>query len=419
MYMRLDILYDIFYHIIFYYFTILLFYYYIMKLSRRGKHVKSTRRGRHTKRAGKHLRYRGKKVRASKRYSRGRGGGRVRTYKRGKRLQRGGEDNFTVVWDNKLVGRAYSLTKPSRPTFFYLTYKKKKSWFDKTSKFIMNICIDKTTNELTRIDLYIYIENIVPSTPNFTLRTIEQLTDKSELEKWIRKDKKYGQEDEYNFNFPKNMDNLQTISAAIRAKIEQLNAAADAAATEAAISRQKEIESQNVQIESGERDVIVGEFTENYVQFKSNLEKLALVVKDEDTTSDKTQKVDSMVTEILKKQLEIMIQCNVTTCKTYPPDNELKEINDLVEQLRLLAPKLYEEKIKQQKDRIAQLLLASPTTSMHDLPPQAQYQVGPGLSEDILLRDENGSLILNNQGRSQLAPRPQGPSSQKELAETI
>ena len=58
-----------------------------MKLSRRGK---SARRGRHTKRAGKHLRYRGKKVRGSKRYHRGRGGGRVRTHKRGKRLQRGG-----------------------------------------------------------------------------------------------------------------------------------------------------------------------------------------------------------------------------------------------------------------------------------------------------------------------------------------
>ena len=115
MYMRLDILYDIFYHIIFYYFTILLFYYYIMKLSRRGKHVKSTRRGRHTKRAGKHLRYRGKKVRASKRYSRGRGGGRVRTYKRGKRLQRGGELKFPESVDSEGF---YKLTLPDRDLFF-------------------------------------------------------------------------------------------------------------------------------------------------------------------------------------------------------------------------------------------------------------------------------------------------------------
>lgn len=282
----------------------------------------------------------------------------------------------------------------------------------------MNICIDKKNNTLTQIDLYIYIENIVPSTPNFTLRTIEQLTDKSELEKWIRMDKKYGQEDEYNFNFPKNNDNLQTIIAAIRAKIEQLNAAADAAATEAAISRQKEIESQNVQIESGGRNVSVGEFTENYEQFKSNLEKLALVVKDEDTTIEKTQNVDRMVTKILKKQLDIMIQCNVTNCKTYPPNDELKEINDLVEQLTKLAPKLYEEKIQQQKDRIAKLRLASPTTSMHDLPPWAQYQVDFSFG-DKYLTNPDGSFVLDPQGRLQLAPRPQGPSSQKELAETI
>jgi len=61
-----------------------------MKLSRRGKRTNHARRGRHTKCGGKNLRYKGKKVHGSKRYSRGRGGGRVRTYKRGRRFQRGG-----------------------------------------------------------------------------------------------------------------------------------------------------------------------------------------------------------------------------------------------------------------------------------------------------------------------------------------
>jgi len=70
-----------------------------MKLSIRGK---SVRRGRHTKRAGKNLRYKGKKVRGSKRYNRGRGGGRVRTYKRGRRFQRGG-CNPSIFPSTKLI----------------------------------------------------------------------------------------------------------------------------------------------------------------------------------------------------------------------------------------------------------------------------------------------------------------------------
>ena len=61
-----------------------------MKLSRRGK---SARRGRHTKRARKNLRYKGKKVHGSIRYHRGH----KRTYKRGKRLQMGGENCETIA----------------------------------------------------------------------------------------------------------------------------------------------------------------------------------------------------------------------------------------------------------------------------------------------------------------------------------
>jgi hypothetical protein len=77
-----------------------------MKISRRGKHTKHARRGRHTKRAGKHLRYKSKskKFRASKRYHRGRGGGRVRTHKRGKRFHRGGvEDGGNATKPGKII----------------------------------------------------------------------------------------------------------------------------------------------------------------------------------------------------------------------------------------------------------------------------------------------------------------------------
>ena len=71
-----------------------------MKLSRRGK---SVRRRRDTKRTGKHLRYRGKKVRASKRYRRGTGdrGHTKKTHRkiyRG-RVKKGGVDE--TRWENE------------------------------------------------------------------------------------------------------------------------------------------------------------------------------------------------------------------------------------------------------------------------------------------------------------------------------
>ena len=95
-----------------------------MKLSRRGK---SVRRRRDTKRTGKHLRYRGKKVRASKRYNRGH----KRTYKRGKRFHRGGvgdEQWKKVKWTE--VGEG---NPPKKQATGLLVYKKD-STFSLTSE---------------------------------------------------------------------------------------------------------------------------------------------------------------------------------------------------------------------------------------------------------------------------------------------
>ena len=85
-----------------------------MKLSRRGK---SARRGRHTKRTGKKLRYKGKKVSGSKRYNRGH----KRTYKRGRRFQRGGggeplKCKFTEPTEDSKG--FYELTISERDLFF-------------------------------------------------------------------------------------------------------------------------------------------------------------------------------------------------------------------------------------------------------------------------------------------------------------
>jgi len=85
-----------------------------MKLSRRGKHKKQARRVRHTKRAGKHLRYKtkSKKFRASKRYHRGN----KRTYKSGKRFHRGGNTLENVIFLVRKKG-----LYPEQPQTFNIT----------------------------------------------------------------------------------------------------------------------------------------------------------------------------------------------------------------------------------------------------------------------------------------------------------
>ena len=139
--MKSDILYEIWYHIIFlllfyYYFIIilLLFYYYIMKLSRRRK---SARRVRHTKRAGNKLRYKSKKFRALKRYHRR--GGRHTKKLYGRRVKKGGEVKFydpTSVGERSEIGYTYKLTGTIKSE---LRYKKIGSVMSDTSPFDIEI----------------------------------------------------------------------------------------------------------------------------------------------------------------------------------------------------------------------------------------------------------------------------------------
>jgi len=231
----------------------------------------------------------------------------------------------------------------------------------------MTIYIDKETKTLNRIDFFIYIQRIEidPSNANFTVHSIEELTDDRKLNEWTRKDKNSGEENKYNFNFPESRNNLRTISEAITAKINELTIAAADALAAATIAKQEEIKLQNQDIELGKRSVSIGDSTENYLTFKNDLEKLASTIKNEDTTPDKTQKVDNMVTNILKKRLDMMIRCNVTSCRFSYPREDLEEIDNLVERLKLLAPKLYEQNIEAQKARTATSQL---TTSSHNFP---------------------------------------------------
>jgi len=106
-----------------------------MKLSRRGK---SARRGRHTKRARKNLRYKGKKVRGSKRYHRiksGRGHTKKthrKTY--GGRVKRGGVGVGGGFWSNPTIDNLdemYRLATVTSP-----------------DKFTSNLFIQQTTNSL-------------------------------------------------------------------------------------------------------------------------------------------------------------------------------------------------------------------------------------------------------------------------------
>jgi hypothetical protein len=128
-----------------------------MKISRRGKHTKHARRGRHTKRAGKHLRYKtkSKKFRASKRYHRGRGRGRVRTHKRGKRFHRGGEDfecNLTFKKDE--TGKQFYRQVLENQELYF---KKNKTLVqgEPSQKFRITLSVDYVTSVFNRSLFYV------------------------------------------------------------------------------------------------------------------------------------------------------------------------------------------------------------------------------------------------------------------------
>ena len=125
-----------------------------MKLSRRGKRVIRTRRGRrYTKRAGKHLRYRGKKVRVSKRYSRvtgRRGRGRGHTKKNlqniyGRRFMKGGVlcdgVEYKWVWVTSEDGQNFTCTIDAKDVKLF--YKKKGPYPTRDSMFSVNISLAK------------------------------------------------------------------------------------------------------------------------------------------------------------------------------------------------------------------------------------------------------------------------------------
>jgi hypothetical protein len=103
-----------------------------MKLSRRGK---SVRRRRHTKRTGKNLRYKGKKIRASKRYHRGIGD-RGHTKKIHRKIYRGrvkkggvGEEH----WEEEVTWTKVDGNPPKKQAKGLLVYKKD-STFSLTSE---------------------------------------------------------------------------------------------------------------------------------------------------------------------------------------------------------------------------------------------------------------------------------------------
>ena len=178
-----------------------------MKLSRRGKHTKHSRRGRrHTKRAGKHLRYRGKKVRASKRYHHVH----KRTYKSGRRFQMGGEKCDTMIkmewWTRDASTNSYSTVISS----VYLKYLKQMS-FSKGESNSFKVVL-KISDNGTTIDIKFIRQDdkaVEHSITDF------QMLSSPGLSKWKNKE---GQN--YNFDFPENQDVFRCIREAIEKKKE-------------------------------------------------------------------------------------------------------------------------------------------------------------------------------------------------------
>jgi Skp family chaperone for outer membrane proteins len=119
-----------------------------MKISRRGK---LARRGKHTKRAGKHLRYKtkSKKFRASKRYHRGRGRVRVRTHKRGKRFHNGGAVTFQDIIAAQDPSNSSITNYTVQGTIDTIKYKKTSGLSITSGESPFQIEIKSTNNGLT------------------------------------------------------------------------------------------------------------------------------------------------------------------------------------------------------------------------------------------------------------------------------
>ena len=235
-----------------------------MKLSRRGK---SARRGRHTKRTGKHLRYKGKKVRASKRYHRiksGRGHTKKthrKTY--GGRVKRGGVGVGGGFWSNPTVDklnemyRLATVTSPekftsklyiqqtmnykrmvevilacspfdipgydtskSHPRIITLTCKKQDSLFSKAYEY--NCYITYRTDNSSPDDPFVRVsfqrrdkrgtDNVAVAIEGSISDVTERLLNVTDLTADI-----YGKEVNYNFDFPKNKEYFKVISKTIEA----------------------------------------------------------------------------------------------------------------------------------------------------------------------------------------------------------
>ena len=176
-----------------------------MKLSRRGKHTKHSRRGRrHTKRAGKHLRYRSKKVRASKRYHHVH----KRTYKSGRRFQMGGVKCDTMIkmewWERDASTNSYSTVISS----VYLKYLKQMS-FSKGESNSFKVVL-KISDNGTTIDIKFIRQD--DKAVEHSITDFKMLSSPG-LSKWRNKE---GQN--YNFDFPENQNVFRCIREAIEKK---------------------------------------------------------------------------------------------------------------------------------------------------------------------------------------------------------
>jgi hypothetical protein len=191
-----------------------------MKLSRRGKRVIRTRHGRrYTKRVGKHLRYRGKKVRASKLYHRGN----KRTYKRGRRFQRGG---FVMIWNiqpgtNKIIGQSFTsednavIDDELNKGIFDLKYKKEKKSNFAISKFTMHVFLT-TDKELEKIQFFRF--NVFGNSDIFfSITDIRMLTEPTLLQVW-----KSNAGSTYDFNYSSNTETLKKCSDLITNAIRKV-----------------------------------------------------------------------------------------------------------------------------------------------------------------------------------------------------
>ena len=317
-----------------------------MKLSRRGKHTKHARCGKHTKRAGKHLRYKSKskKFSGSKRYHRGGNRYTKKLYRR--RVKKGGGVTFDVTMTITEDSNNPSITNYTIKgnTDDTITYKKIGALSVTSGKSQFNIEI-KSTDKDAKSNIENYVgANIIFTRVNPPVVTYTMSYDnlrhiifylnsggsKPEIEGINTVDNTKAN---YDFSFKENLDNFNIIKNKVdeikKKIISDFNKKNDKkkSDTEQKVTDIKKNIEEKIKADTELKINIGLGFEDEIINYQSQILDLqSIVVKfiDENPSSDKISRLRDINSQISQSLLELLVEAYFY--QNYDLDgNKLKE----------------------------------------------------------------------------------------------